>query len=136
MRNASEDDIIDDKEVPMNLRKKDANAGGSPKAGGAGGEHGQSFSRLKSTEDIRKEIEKMGKKLEEEQKAAQPPINEAEKESDPTSSDVNGEQGLPDSDSEENSRLLNMRDADKRRFNVNDILGDFDRDERGHPLIL
>jgi hypothetical protein len=71
MRNASEDDIIDDKEVPMNLRKKDPNAG-TPKAaaGGAGGEHGQSFSRLKSTEDIRKEIEKMGKKLEEEQKAA------------------------------------------------------------------
>lgn len=29
-----------------------------------------------------------------------------------------------------------MRDAEKRRFNVNDILGEFDRDERGHPLIL
>jgi hypothetical protein len=37
---------------------------------------------LKSTEDIRKEIEKMGKKLEEEQKQA---ILEQEKESDPTS---------------------------------------------------
>jgi hypothetical protein len=29
-----------------------------------------------------------------------------------------------------------MVDPEKRRFNVNDILGDFDRDERGHPLIL
>lgn len=29
-----------------------------------------------------------------------------------------------------------MRDPEKRKFNVNDILGDFDRDERGHPLIL
>jgi hypothetical protein len=29
-----------------------------------------------------------------------------------------------------------MIDSEKRKFNVNDILGDFDRDERGHPLIL
>ena len=29
-----------------------------------------------------------------------------------------------------------MVDPEKRKFNVNDILGDFDRDERGHPLIL
>lgn len=29
-----------------------------------------------------------------------------------------------------------MRDPEKRRFNVNDILGDFDRDDKGHPLFL
>jgi hypothetical protein len=29
-----------------------------------------------------------------------------------------------------------MTDPDKKRFNVNDILGEFDRDERGNPLIL
>lgn len=32
--------------------------------------------------------------------------------------------------------MQNMVDPEKRKFNVNDILGDFDRDERGHPLIL
>jgi hypothetical protein len=29
-----------------------------------------------------------------------------------------------------------MRDPEKRKFNVNDILGDFDRDERGNLVIL
>ena len=29
-----------------------------------------------------------------------------------------------------------MRDPEKRRFNVNDILGDFDRDEKGNLVIL
>ncbi len=29
-----------------------------------------------------------------------------------------------------------MRDPDKRRFNVNDILGDLDRDERGNLVML
>lgn len=29
-----------------------------------------------------------------------------------------------------------MKDPEKRRFNVNDILGEFDRDEKGNPLIL
>jgi hypothetical protein len=29
-----------------------------------------------------------------------------------------------------------MTDTDKKRFNVNDILGDFDRDNKGNPLIL
>lgn len=32
--------------------------------------------------------------------------------------------------------MQNMRDSEKRKFNVNDILGEFDRDDRGHPLIL
>lgn len=123
----------------MNQRVK------NPDGGGAGGEPlsarskegadpaGGKFSRLKSTEDIRKEIEKMSKKLEESQ-PPQPPIEENAKESDPSQSDT--EKGQPDSDNEEDKRLANMRDAEKRRFNVNDILGDFDRDERGHPLIL
>lgn len=41
-------------------------AAGGPDGGADGNELRQSYSRLKSTEDIRKEIEKMGKKLEEE----------------------------------------------------------------------
>ena len=44
--------------------------------------------------------------------------------------------GEPDSDDDESKRMDNIRDGEKRKFNVNDILGDFDRDERGHPLIL
>lgn len=40
-------------------------AAGAPEGEGDGDVR-QSYSRLKSTEDIRKEIEKMGKKLEEE----------------------------------------------------------------------
>ena len=45
-------------------------------------------------------------------------------------------EGEPDSDADEEKRLANMRDPDKRRFNVNDILGDFDRDDKGNLLIL
>ncbi len=29
-----------------------------------------------------------------------------------------------------------MTDPNKRKFNVNDILGEFDRDEKGNPVIL
>jgi hypothetical protein len=29
-----------------------------------------------------------------------------------------------------------MRDPDKRTFNINDVLGEFDRDERGNLIIL
>jgi hypothetical protein len=29
-----------------------------------------------------------------------------------------------------------MLDPEKKRFNVNDILGEFDRDDRGNPMIL
>ena len=127
-RDIEEDDILDDKEVVMNQRVKGAGTRNVPEPENAIPESG-SFSRLKS-EDMRKEIEKMSKKLEEDQI-----IKENDKESsDPNMSE--SEKGQPDSDSEEEKRLLNMRDAEKRRFNVNDILGDFDRDERGHPLIL
>eukprot|EP00347_Sterkiella_histriomuscorum_P011390 403372642 len=48
-------------------------------------------------------------------------------------SDVTGE---PDSDDDDDQRIANMRDPEKRRFNVNDILGDFDRDEKGNLVIL
>lgn len=51
-------------------------------------------------------------------------------------SDVPSEKGQPDSDDDEDSRISNMLDPEKKRFNVNDILGDFDRDEKGNPLIL
>lgn len=73
----------------MNQRVKNADGGGGDisarsKEGGAGGDAaGGKFSRLKSTEDIRKEIEKMSKKLEETQ-PPQPPIEETAKESDPS----------------------------------------------------
>lgn len=33
-------------------------------------------------------------------------------------------------------KIEEMRNPENRKFNVNDILGEFDRDERGHPLIL
>ena len=29
-----------------------------------------------------------------------------------------------------------MKDPLKRRFNVNDVLGQFDQDEKGNPLLL
>ena len=29
-----------------------------------------------------------------------------------------------------------MRDPEKRRFNVNDVLGEFDRDDKGNLVIL
>ncbi len=64
-RNADEDDIIDDKEVVMNQRVKNAEGGETSARSPTGGaENTGKFSRLKSTEDIRKEIEKMSKKLE------------------------------------------------------------------------
>lgn len=44
--------------------------------------------------------------------------------------------GEPDSDDDDDQRIKNMLDPDKKRFNVNDILGEFDRDEKGNPLIL
>jgi|LauGreDrversion4_2_1035121.scaffolds.fasta_scaffold33089_4 hypothetical protein len=49
---------------PRGSKEFDVAAGADE--GGADGEVRQSFSRLKSTEDIRKEIEKMGKKFEDE----------------------------------------------------------------------
>jgi hypothetical protein len=100
-RNASDDEILDQNEVVMNKRIKNTGPRGSKEfdvaAGaddGADNEGRQSYSRLKSTEDIRKEIEKMGKKFEDEQKQA---IQEQEKESDPTSQS-DAEKGQPDSD--------------------------------------
>lgn len=44
--------------------------------------------------------------------------------------------GEPDSDDDDEQRIANMRDPEKKRFNVNDILGDFDRDDRGNLVIL
>ena len=29
-----------------------------------------------------------------------------------------------------------MRDPEKKRFNVNDVFGQFDQDEKGNPVIL
>lgn len=46
------------------------------------------------------------------------------------------EVGEPDSDDDDDQRIANMRDLDKKRFNVNDILGEFDRDDRGNLVIL
>jgi hypothetical protein len=43
--------------------------------------------------------------------------------------------GELDSDDDEEQRLRNMRDPEKRRFNVHDILGDLDRDDKGNLII-
>ena len=45
------------------------------------------------------------------------------------------EEGEIDSDDDFDKRILNMRDPTKRKFNENDILGDFDRDEKGNIII-
>jgi hypothetical protein len=50
--------------------------------------------------------------------------------------DEDEETGEPDSDDDDDQRIRNMTDPEKRRFNVNDILGDFDRDEKGNLIIL
>lgn len=44
--------------------------------------------------------------------------------------------GETDSDDDDVKRIDNMRNPDKRRFNIHDILGNFDRDERGNIIIL
>lgn len=64
-RDINEDDILDDKEVVMNQRVK--GQGGATRNDAAPEKQipeSGSFSRLKS-EDMRKEIDKMSKKLEE-----------------------------------------------------------------------
>ena len=51
--------------------------------------------------------------------------------------ELDGEEtGEPDSDDDEEQRIRNMRDPEKRRFNVNDVLGEFDRDDKGNLVIL
>lgn len=61
-RDLDEDDILDDKEVVMNHRPRNASKGNlhdtvKPDVDGT-------FAKFKTTEDMRKEIEKMSKKLE------------------------------------------------------------------------
>ncbi len=63
-RDINEDDILDDKEVVMNQRLKGQGATRNDAAPESKIPESGSFSRLKS-EDMRKEIEKMSKKLEE-----------------------------------------------------------------------
>ena len=41
-----------------------------------------------------------------------------------------------DSDDDEEARLRNMRNPELRKFNVNDILGDLDRDDKGNLVVL
>ena len=51
--------------------------------------------------------------------------------------ELDGEEtGEPDSDDDEEQRIRNMRDPEKRRFNVNDVLGEVDRDDKGNLVIL
>jgi len=128
-RDMDEDDILDDNEVVMNQRLKSQSKSNLIEGLGSKPDIDGTFSKLKTTEDMRKEIEKMSKKLEEDQI-----IKEQEGKEDGSLSE--SEKGVVDSDDEDNQRIANMRDPEKRRFNVNDILGEFDRDERGHPLIL
>ena len=51
-------------------------------------------------------------------------------------SQMTSEMGEPDSDDDEDTRIRNMKDPEKKRFNVNDVFGDFDSDDKGNPLIL
>ena len=46
------------------------------------------------------------------------------------------EKGEYDSDDDDERRLRNMTNPDLRKFNVNDILGEFDRDEKGNLVVL
>lgn len=98
-RDMNEDDILDDKEVVMNQRVKGATRNEPTDNLESKVPESGSFSRLKS-EDMRKEIEKMSKKLEEDQI-----IKENEKESSDAPLDGQSELGQPDSDSEEEKRL-------------------------------
>jgi len=46
------------------------------------------------------------------------------------------EMGEEDSDDDEEQRVLNMTNPDKRRFNEHDIVGDLDRDSKGDVEVL
>mmetsp|Transcript_22223 Transcript_22223/g.16646 ORF Transcript_22223/g.16646 Transcript_22223/m.16646 type:complete len:96 (+) Transcript_22223:172-459(+) len=46
------------------------------------------------------------------------------------------ELGVYDSDEDNERRLRQMRNPEMRKFNVNDILGDFERDEKGNLVML
>lgn len=74
------------------------------------------YDKFKSTKDMEKEIEK--------ELAANKAQAEAE------------EVGQLDSDDDDDQRLANMVDPDKKRFNVNDILGELDRDDKGNLVLL
>ncbi len=87
----------------MNQRLKGQGGTRNEPAPEAGIPESGSFSRLKS-EDMRKEIEKMSKKLEEDQIIKE--IKENEKESSALDQSVSeSEKGMPDSDSEDDKRL-------------------------------
>lgn len=62
-RDLDEDDILDDKEVVMNHRPRNASKGNLHEAAGKPDVDG-TFAKFKTTEDMRKEIEKMSRKLE------------------------------------------------------------------------
>lgn len=50
--------------------------------------------------------------------------------------DNQNEEGAHDSDSDDDERIKNMSNPDLRKFNVHDILGDFDRDKKGNLVML
>lgn len=126
-RDSGEDDVLDDKEVVMNQRVKQQNPSQKEIDG--------TYAKFKTTEDMRLEIEKMSYQLEEQEKAKEQ--QESASATDSALANAQAmERGLLDSDEDDEKRVRNMREPDKRRFNVNDVLGEFDRDERGHPMIL
>jgi hypothetical protein len=123
-RDIDEDDILDDKEVVMNQRLKAPPSKGDL-ALNAKPDIDGTFAKFKTTEDMRLEIEKMSKKLEEDQI-----IKEKQE------AEARGEGEDSEYEMDKKKRIEEMRNPENRKFNVNDILGEFDRDERGHPLIL
>lgn len=45
-------------------------------------------------------------------------------------------EGVIDEDENDDTRIKNMCNPDMRKFNVHDIYGDFDRDDKGNPVLL
>jgi len=79
-------------------------------------------------EKNKEELKKMEEKILEDEKKKKEEVKEHEK---PVE-----EMGAYDSDEDNDNRLRNMRNPELRKFNVNDILGDLERDEKGNLVIL
>lgn len=46
------------------------------------------------------------------------------------------EMGEPDSDDDNEQRIKNMSNPELRKFNVHDILGELDRDDKGNLVMM
>ncbi|CDW77580.1 UNKNOWN [Stylonychia lemnae] len=105
--------------------------------------------KFKSTLQMQKEVEMLIKPEQEDEeqkkkdnekdkKKQQKKKEQVEEEEDELYLDNNipSEMGEPDSDDDNEVRIKNITHPEKKRFNVNDILGQFDQDDKGNPVIL